>query len=81
MPLLDLRVATLNIGGGEKTFETSLYENRQTRQDAREMLIEKMDADLLCLQEVSQHIDADGITHSMMEDLSASAGYDLSCVV
>jgi endonuclease/exonuclease/phosphatase family metal-dependent hydrolase len=71
-------VATLNVSGGEKTFEPFPHETRHSRQDAREMLIERMDADLLCLQEVSQHIDADGITHSMMEEISQAAGYDYS---
>ncbi len=78
MPILDLRIATLNVSGGEKTFGEFPLETRHSQQEARNMLIDRMNADLLCLQEVSQHIDADGITTSMVEDISQSAGYDYS---
>jgi len=73
---LDLRVATLNVSGGEKTFEEFPHDTWASRREALEMLIGRMDADLLCLQEVSQHIDADGITHSLMEEISQAGGYD-----
>ena len=76
MPSLNLRVATLNVSGGEKTFEEFPHDTRQSRQEALELLVAKMDADLLCLQEVSQHVDADGITHSLMADIGKAGGYD-----
>jgi cell division protein ZapA (FtsZ GTPase activity inhibitor) len=63
MGILDLRVATLNISGGEKTFEEYSSGTQKSRQEALEMLIKRLDASILCLQEVSQYIDADGITH------------------
>lgn len=78
MPSLDLRVATLNVSGGEKTFEEFPHDTWQSRREALEMLIARIDADLLCLQEVSQHVDADGITHSLMEDISQAGDYDYS---
>ena len=74
----DLRVATLNVSGGEKTFEEFPHDTWASRREALEMLIARMDADLLCLQEVSEHIDADGITHSLMEDISQVGDYNYS---
>lgn len=78
MPNLNLRVATLNVSGGEKTFEEFPHDTWASRREALEMLITRMDVDLLCLQEVSQHIDADGITHSLLEDISRAGDYDYS---
>ena len=75
---LDLRIATLNISGGEKTFEEFPHDTQQSRKEALEILIKRLDASLLCLQEVSQHIDADGDTFSLMEDISHAGGYDYS---
>jgi len=75
---LDLRVATLNISGGEKTFEEFPNDTQQSRKEALKILIKRLDASLLCLQEVSQHIDADGMTLSLMEDINHTGGYDYS---
>jgi len=73
---MDLRVATLNISGGEKTFEEFPHDTQQSRQEALEMLVGRLDADLLCLQEVSQYIDADGMSHSVMERINHAGNYD-----
>jgi len=78
LPTLSLRAATLNVSGGEKTFEEFPHDTRQSRQEALELLVAKMDADLLCLQEVSLHVDADGVTHSLMDDIGKAGGYDYS---
>jgi endonuclease/exonuclease/phosphatase family metal-dependent hydrolase len=78
LPSLNLRVATLNVSGGEKTFEEFPHDTWASQREALCMLIGKIDADLLCLQEVSQHVDADGITHSLMEDISHAGDYDYS---
>jgi len=75
---LDLRVATLNISGGEKTFEEFPNDTLQSRKEALKILIKRLDASLLCLQEVSQHIDADGFTISVMEEINHTGGYDYS---
>ncbi|MBW6467362.1 MAG: endonuclease/exonuclease/phosphatase family protein [Brevefilum sp.] len=75
MKTLNLRVATLNIGGGEKTFEESNHDTQQSRLKALEMLIKRLDADVLCLQEVSQYIDADGANHSLMDKISDVGKY------
>jgi len=75
---MDLRVATFNISGGEKTFEESPHNSRKSRQQAMEKLIGRLDATVLCLQEVSQYIDADGVTHSLMDDINKAGGFDYS---
>jgi len=76
MTMFNLRVATLNIGGGEKTFEEFSHDTQQSRLEALEMLIKHLKADLLCLQEVSQFIDADGLSHSLIENINQSGDYD-----
>jgi endonuclease/exonuclease/phosphatase family metal-dependent hydrolase len=78
MGVLNLRVATLNISGGEKTFEEYNSGTQKSRQEALEMLIKRLDANILCLQEVSQYIDADGITHSLVENINKAGHYNYS---
>ncbi len=68
---LDFRIATLNISGGEKTYEPIPNDSTQGRQEALMLLIKQMNADVLCLQEVSQYVDADGVTHSPLEAINA----------
>ena len=75
---LDLRVATLNISGGEKTFEEFPNDTQKSRQEALEILINRLDASVLCLQEVSQYIDADGVSHSVMDAINDAGKYDYS---
>jgi len=75
---LDLRIATLNISGGEKTFEEFPQNSQQARLEALELLIKRLNADVLCLQEVSQYIDADGVTHNLMDPINRAGGYDYS---
>ncbi|MFN2302490.1 MAG: hypothetical protein ACK2TV_02040, partial [Anaerolineales bacterium] len=78
MGVLNLRVATLNISGGEKTFEEYTIGTQKSQLEALEMLIKQLDANILCLQEVSQYIDADGITHSLMENINKAGHYNYS---
>lgn len=78
MTTLDLRIATLNISGGQKTFEEFPHDTQQSRQEALELLIGRLDADLLCLQEVSQYVDADGVTHSLMDRINQAGNYNTS---
>lgn len=73
MTALEFRIATLNVGGGKKTFEDAADHTQQARQKALAMLVERLDADVLCLQEVTQYVDADGITHCLV-DLIRRAG-------
>jgi endonuclease/exonuclease/phosphatase family metal-dependent hydrolase len=75
MSTLNLRVATLNIGGGEKTFEEYTHDTQQSRLKALEMLIKRLDVDVLCLQEVTQFIDADGVNHSLMDKINTAGNY------
>lgn len=76
MSTLNIRIATLNIGGGVKTFDDVTNDTQQSRQTALEMLVSRLDADVLCLQEVSQYIDANGETHSIMDDINDAGKYD-----
>jgi endonuclease/exonuclease/phosphatase family metal-dependent hydrolase len=78
MTVLDLSVVTLNIGGGEKNFEEYPHDSQKSRQDSLRGLVEHLDAQILCLQEVSQYVDADGLTHSLMEDIQKAGHYDYS---
>ena len=75
MTTLNLRVATLNIGGGKKTFDEFTHDNQESRQKALELLVRQLDADVLCLQEVTQYVDADGITHSLMDTIDQAGDY------
>ena len=76
MAVLDVRVATLNVGGGEKTFEEFPHDTQKSRQEALNLLIDQLDADILCLQEVSRVVDAEGISHSLMDALVKAGSYD-----
>lgn len=42
------------------------------------MLIKRLNADVLCLQEVSQYVDADGVTHSLMDDINKAGDYNFA---
>jgi endonuclease/exonuclease/phosphatase family metal-dependent hydrolase len=72
---LNLRVATLNIGGGEKTFEEFTHDTQQSRQKALQMLVSRLNADLFCMQEVTQYGDVDGIAHSLLDKISQAGNY------
>lgn len=76
MSVLSLRVATLNISGGEKTFEEFPHNTQLSRQEALEILVSRLNAEVLCLQEVSQYVDADGVTHSLIDRVNQSGKYD-----
>jgi endonuclease/exonuclease/phosphatase family metal-dependent hydrolase len=75
---LALRIASLNISGGEKSFEEFPQSSQKSRQEALELLIRQLDADVLCLQEVSEYIDADGITRGLMDVIHKAGDYDYS---
>ncbi len=72
---LNFRIATLNISGGEKTYEPIPNDTVQARQDALMLLIKQMNADVLCLQEVAQYVDANGATHSPLEAINEAGDY------
>lgn len=78
MATLSLRVATYNISGGEKTFEEFPHDTQQSRQEALALLVARLDADLLCLQEVSQHTDADGVVHTLLDPINQAGSYNHS---
>jgi endonuclease/exonuclease/phosphatase family metal-dependent hydrolase len=76
--MLDLRVATLNISGGMKTFEEVSNDVQLAQKETLSLLIKRLDATILCLQEVTQYIDADGVAHSFTDDVNKAGGYDYS---
>jgi endonuclease/exonuclease/phosphatase family metal-dependent hydrolase len=75
---MDLRVATLNISGGEKSFEEFPQATQKSRQEALEILVNRLDATLLCLQEVSEYTDSEGLAHSLMDGINKAGSYDYS---
>ena len=75
MTQLDLRVTTLNISGGQKAYEDSPNGTRQSRLQALNLLVKEIDPDVLCLQEVSQFVDADGVTHNLLDEIKQTSGY------
>ena len=75
MTQLDLRVTTLNISGGQKAYEDSPNGTRQSRLQALNLLVKEIDPDILCLQEVSQFVDADGVTHNLLDEIKQTSGY------
>ncbi len=78
MPLLELRITSLNLSGGEKIFEEFSHDTHQSRQEALQFLIRHLNADLLCLQEVSQYIDVGGVLHTPMDYINHTGGYGFS---
>ena len=75
MTPLTLRVATLNISGGQKTFEDSSNATQQSRLQALRQLVKQIDPTVLCLQEVSQFVDADGVTYNQLDNIIESGGF------
>ena len=69
-----LRVMTLNLGGGEKNF-TGSPEQTENKAEALIQLIEAIKPDVFGVQEISHYIDADGITHSMVDRIRDDGGF------
>lgn len=61
------RVMTYNIGGGLKSFESPDQIQSKRHLNVLEALICQIKPDVLCIQELAQYIDADGINHNQME--------------
>ena len=75
MTEMTLRVATLNISGGQKAFEDSPNVTHRSRLEALRQLVKQIDPTVLCLQEVSQFVDADGATHNLLDEINETCGY------
>ncbi len=69
-----LRVMTLNLGGGIKNFSGTL-ETNVNRSEALLALIRQIKPDLLCVQEIAQYVDGDGIKHSMVDLIREGAQF------
>ena len=50
-------------------------EPAQSRLQALNLLVKEIDPDILCLQEVSQFVDADGVTHNLLDEIKQTSGY------
>jgi len=74
--LKDLRIATLNVSGGEKSFEEYPSATQKSRQEALTLLISRINAQVLCFQEASEFIDADGLRHSLVEQIRQTVDYE-----
>lgn len=76
--MLRLRVMTLNLGGGIKNFsgapEESTYKNAALLD-----LLAQLRPDVLCVQEIDQYIDAEGIKHGMVELIKSIGEYPYHC--
>jgi hypothetical protein len=75
MPPLTLRTMTLNLGGGVKNF-TGSPESSAGKINAINQLINQVRPDLIGAQEIAQYIDADGIKHSMVEQIRDGSRFD-----
>lgn len=70
----NLRIMTLNLGGGLKNFSGTL-ETNASRSEALLSLIRQINPDLLCVQEIAQYIDGDGLKHSMVDLIRETARF------
>ena len=70
-----LRVVTYNLGGGIKQYKGALETMPLAQQEAMTSLIRKFEADVLCVQEVAQYIDAEGLQHSMVDYIRDAGNY------
>lgn len=70
-----LCVVTYNLGGGTKQYRGSVETMPLEQRDAMSELIKILDADVLCVQEVAQFIDADGKSHAMVDYIKDAGGY------
>jgi len=69
-----IRVMTLNLGGGQKNFAGSL-EQTENKTEALVQLIEEIKPDVFGVQEIAHYIDADGITHSMVDRIHTDCSF------
>jgi len=69
-----IRVMTLNLGGGEKNF-TGSPERTENKAEAIVQLLEEIKPDVFGVQEISHYIDADGITHSMVDRIHRDCSF------
>ncbi len=72
--MLTIRVMTLNLGGGVKNFlgapEVVIGKNAALNQ-----LISEIKPDILAVQEIAQHVDVNGIRHSMVDQIRQGAQF------
>jgi len=74
-PQSTLRVITHNLGGGTKQYKGSLESMPMEQKEAMRGLIRELNADVLCVQEVAQYIDADSLQHSMVDHIRDAGSY------
>lgn len=71
-----LRVMSLNTGGGDKQYYSSENNPSPEQKTAMAKLVADLHPDVLCVQEVAQYIDADGILHSMVDQIRTSGNFE-----
>lgn len=76
MTQLTLRIATLNVSGGLKSFEEFSSLSQQSRLQSLRQLLKGLDLSAVCLQEISEYVDADGVTHSLLDEVKESGRFD-----
>ncbi|MFZ3151577.1 MAG: endonuclease/exonuclease/phosphatase family protein [Anaerolineaceae bacterium] len=75
--MLKLRIMTLNLGGGVKNF-TGASTGAVGKYAALIQLITEINPDVLAVQEIAQHVDADGIRHSMVDQIRLGGQFSYS---
>lgn len=73
--MIKLRVMTLNLGGGVKNYSGS-SEDLAGKTEAINRLIAQVHPDVLAVQEIAQHIDAEGNLDSMVDRIRMAARFD-----
>ena len=76
--MLTLRIMTLNLGGGVKNF-SGAPEESASKNEALLDLLYQLHPDVLCVQEIAQFIDGEGLKHSMVSLISDGAEYPFHC--
>lgn len=76
--MLTLRIMTLNLGGGVKNFSGEPDETTSKNEALLDLLYE-LQPDVLCVQEIAQYTDAEGLKHSMVDLIRNGAEYSFHC--
>jgi len=76
--MLTLRIMTLNLGGGVKNFSGEPDETTSKNEALLDLLFQ-LQPDVLCVQEIAQYTDAEGLKHSMVDLICNGGEYSFHC--
>jgi len=76
--MLSLRVMSLNLGGGVKNFSGEPDETTSKNEALLDLLFQ-LQPDVLCVQEIAQYTDAEGLKHSMVDLICNGGEYSFHC--